>query len=42
MGQHDAYRKNADFCRMRDQRFRQKYIHVIPKEAALPLRLDRS
>jgi MoaA/NifB/PqqE/SkfB family radical SAM enzyme len=41
MGQHDAYRKNADFCRMRDQRFRQKYIHVIPKEAALPLRLDR-
>lgn len=41
MGQHEAYRKNADFCRMRDQRFRQKYIHVIPKDASLPLRLDR-
>lgn len=42
MGQHEAYRKSADFCRMRDQAFRQKYIHVIPKDATLPLRMDKS
>ncbi len=40
MGQHEAYRKNASFCRMRDPGFRQKYIHVIPKNASLPLRVD--
>ncbi|MBC7086196.1 MAG: radical SAM protein [Methanomethylovorans sp.] len=39
MGQHEAYRKHADFCRMRDKQFRQKYIHIIPKDAELPLRI---
>jgi len=41
MGQHEAYRKNAEFCKMRDPTFREKYIHIIPKDASLPLRMDK-
>lgn len=39
MGQNETYRKHASFCRMRDKAFRQKYIHVIPKDAVLPIKM---
>lgn len=40
MGQDEAYKKNADYCRMRDPSFRKKYIHIIPKGTEMPLRMD--
>jgi len=39
MGKHTAYRSNAEYCMMRDPSFRERYIHTIPEDAILPLRI---
>ncbi|HOA68557.1 MAG TPA: radical SAM protein [Methanosarcina thermophila] len=39
MGKHDAYRKDAAYCMMRNPDFRKEYIHTIPQGARIPYRL---
>ncbi|MDK2892718.1 MAG: hypothetical protein PWQ49_1110 [Methanohalophilus sp.] len=39
MGKHTAYRSNAEYCMMRSPSFRERYIHTIPKDAKLPIRI---
>jgi MoaA/NifB/PqqE/SkfB family radical SAM enzyme len=39
MGKHDAYKKDTDYCMMRNPDFRKEYIHKIPKGAKIPYRL---
>ncbi|MCL2863681.1 MAG: radical SAM protein [Methanimicrococcus sp.] len=36
MGKHPAYKKQSMVCMMRDPKFREQYIHTIPKENQLP------
>ncbi len=40
MGKHEAYKGSADYCMMRNPQFRSKYIHTIPENARIPLRVD--
>ncbi|AKB85741.1 radical SAM protein [Methanococcoides methylutens] len=40
MGKHSAYKGSAEYCMMRNPEFRKKYIHTIPKDAIVPLRID--
>ncbi|NOQ48969.1 MAG: radical SAM protein, partial [Methanococcoides sp.] len=40
MGKHAAYKGSADYCMMRNPEFRKEYIHTIPKDAQIPLRVD--
>lgn len=40
MGKHEAYKKQAKYCMMRNPKFREEYIHTIPKDAKIPLRLE--
>ena len=39
MGKHNAYRKDAAYCMMRNPDFRKEYIHTIPQGARIPYRL---
>lgn len=39
MGKHDAYKKDAAYCMMRNPDFRKEYIHTIPHGAKMPYRL---
>jgi MoaA/NifB/PqqE/SkfB family radical SAM enzyme len=39
MGKHDAYKKDAAYCMMRNPDFRKEYIHTIPHGAKIPYRL---
>jgi MoaA/NifB/PqqE/SkfB family radical SAM enzyme len=39
MGKHSAYRSNAGYCMMRNPSFRARYIHTIPEDEILPLRI---
>jgi MoaA/NifB/PqqE/SkfB family radical SAM enzyme len=39
MGKHPAYRSGAEYCMMRDPEFRKRYIHTIPEDAVLPMRV---
>ncbi len=40
MGRHAAYSCSSDYCLMRNPEFRKKYIHTIPEEARLPVRIE--
>ncbi|UGV39945.1 radical SAM protein [Methanococcoides orientis] len=40
MGKHSAYKGSAEYCMMRNPEFRKEYIHTIPKDATIPLRID--
>ncbi|MEL4305488.1 radical SAM protein [Methanococcoides sp. LMO-2] len=40
MGKHSAYKGSAEYCMMRNPEFRKKYIHTIPKDAIVPIRVD--
>jgi MoaA/NifB/PqqE/SkfB family radical SAM enzyme len=39
MGKHEAYKKDATYCMMRNPDFRKEYIHTIPQGAKIPYRL---
>lgn len=39
MGKHNAYKKDAAYCMMRNPDFRKEYIHTIPRGAKIPYRL---
>ena len=39
MGKHNAYKKDASYCMMRNPDFRKQYIHTIPQGAKIPYRL---
>jgi MoaA/NifB/PqqE/SkfB family radical SAM enzyme len=39
MGKHDAFKKDAAYCLMRNPDFRKTYIHTIPYGAKIPYRL---
>lgn len=39
MGKHNAYKKDAPYCMMRDPDFRKEYIHTIPAGAKIPYRV---
>jgi MoaA/NifB/PqqE/SkfB family radical SAM enzyme len=39
MGKHNAYKKDAANCMMRNPDFRKEYIHTIPQGARIPYRL---
>ncbi|MDD4496554.1 MAG: radical SAM protein [Methanosarcinaceae archaeon] len=40
MGKHEAYKKQGEYCMMRNPEFRKKYVHTIPEGAKIPYRLE--